>query len=241
MTVDHRPERMRGAPLQIDQSRSIRQPPRPRNQLPNGRYRIWSPLPRERHLRTVPVVTSDTEQAKAAPSLHFHRLKARSDRSTSSHPRERCRRREIQYEGRPLPYSVYDQHPTIPQGEIVENKRLGAVLGMIQAIHVRPASAGRQACGSRRAHPCPRNRIGSRALILLAQFFTAISTRPSSPTRTCTRFSPNGSVSGPGSTKYVTRLKCTVRLRDIVPLVLPACAVSRGHRAPKGGWSQRDR
>ena len=41
---------------------------------------------------------------------------------------------EIQYEGCSLPYSVYDQQPVIAQGEIVENKRLGAVLGVIRAI-----------------------------------------------------------------------------------------------------------
>lgn len=37
-------------------------------------------------------------------------------------------------ERRTLTYSVYDQQPIIAQGEIVENKRLGAVLGAIRAI-----------------------------------------------------------------------------------------------------------
>jgi hypothetical protein len=41
---------------------------------------------------------------------------------------------DIQYEGRSLPYSVYDQQPIIAQGEIVENKRLGAALSVIRAI-----------------------------------------------------------------------------------------------------------
>jgi hypothetical protein len=41
---------------------------------------------------------------------------------------------EIQYEGRSLPYSVYDQQPIISQGEIVENKRLGAALALIRTI-----------------------------------------------------------------------------------------------------------
>ncbi len=41
---------------------------------------------------------------------------------------------EIQYEGRSLPYSVYDQQPIIAQWEIVENKRLGAALAMIRTI-----------------------------------------------------------------------------------------------------------
>ena len=41
---------------------------------------------------------------------------------------------EIQYEGRSLPYSVYDQQPIIAQGEIVENKRLGAALAVIRTI-----------------------------------------------------------------------------------------------------------
>jgi len=41
---------------------------------------------------------------------------------------------DIQYEGRSLPYTVYEQQPIIAQGEIVENKRLGAALGVIRAI-----------------------------------------------------------------------------------------------------------
>lgn len=33
-----------------------------------------------------------------------------------------------------MPYTVYEQQPIIAQGEIVENKRLGAALGVIRAI-----------------------------------------------------------------------------------------------------------
>jgi hypothetical protein len=40
---------------------------------------------------------------------------------------------QITFEGRSLPYSVFDKHPHIPQGVIVENKRLGAVLSAIQS------------------------------------------------------------------------------------------------------------
>ena len=40
---------------------------------------------------------------------------------------------EIQHQGCSLPYLIYDQQPRISQGEIVENKRLGAALSMIQA------------------------------------------------------------------------------------------------------------
>jgi hypothetical protein len=39
---------------------------------------------------------------------------------------------EIHAEGRPLPYSIFDQNPHVTQGAIVENKRLGAVLAVIQ-------------------------------------------------------------------------------------------------------------
>lgn len=42
---------------------------------------------------------------------------------------------EIQYDGVPLPYVVHDQQAHIPQGEIVENKRLGAILAAIQVSH----------------------------------------------------------------------------------------------------------
>ena len=39
---------------------------------------------------------------------------------------------EIRYEGRSLPYSDYGQQAIVPTGEIVENKRLGAVLALVQ-------------------------------------------------------------------------------------------------------------
>jgi hypothetical protein len=40
---------------------------------------------------------------------------------------------EIHAEGRSLPYSIFDQNPNVTQGAIVENKRLGAALAIIQA------------------------------------------------------------------------------------------------------------
>ena len=40
---------------------------------------------------------------------------------------------EIHAEGRSLPYSVFDQNPHVTQGAVVENKRLGAALAIIQA------------------------------------------------------------------------------------------------------------
>lgn len=40
---------------------------------------------------------------------------------------------EIQCEGRTLPYSIFDKNPHVAAGAIVENKRLGAVLAVIQA------------------------------------------------------------------------------------------------------------
>jgi hypothetical protein len=40
---------------------------------------------------------------------------------------------EIHAEGRSLPYSIFDQNPNVTQGAIVENKRLGAALTIIQA------------------------------------------------------------------------------------------------------------
>jgi hypothetical protein len=42
---------------------------------------------------------------------------------------------EIRHQGRSLPYLVHDQQPQIAQGEVAENKRLGAVLAAIQATH----------------------------------------------------------------------------------------------------------
>jgi len=40
---------------------------------------------------------------------------------------------ELHHQGRPLPYSVFDKNPCIRQGAVVENKRLGAALAVIQA------------------------------------------------------------------------------------------------------------
>ena len=40
---------------------------------------------------------------------------------------------EIQCEGRTLPYSIFDKNPHVAAGAIVENKRLGTVLALIQA------------------------------------------------------------------------------------------------------------
>jgi hypothetical protein len=36
-------------------------------------------------------------------------------------------------DGRRLPYTVFDKNPTVSQGEVIENKRLGAVLSVIRA------------------------------------------------------------------------------------------------------------
>jgi transposase len=43
---------------------------------------------------------------------------------------------EIHAGGSPLPYSIFDQHPHVTQSAIVENKRLGAVLAVIQAAQI---------------------------------------------------------------------------------------------------------
>jgi hypothetical protein len=40
---------------------------------------------------------------------------------------------ELHCEGRQLPYSLFDKNPVVSQGAIVENKRLGAVLTVIQS------------------------------------------------------------------------------------------------------------
>jgi hypothetical protein len=40
---------------------------------------------------------------------------------------------EISCQGIWLPYSVFDKHPHVPQGAVVENKRLGELLSLIQA------------------------------------------------------------------------------------------------------------
>ena len=43
---------------------------------------------------------------------------------------------EIQCAGGTLPYSIFDKNPHFAAGAIVENKRLGAVLAVIQAVQV---------------------------------------------------------------------------------------------------------
>jgi hypothetical protein len=43
---------------------------------------------------------------------------------------------EIHAGGGPLPYSIFDQHPYVTQGAIVENKRLGAALAVIQTAQI---------------------------------------------------------------------------------------------------------
>jgi hypothetical protein len=40
---------------------------------------------------------------------------------------------EIHCAGRTLPFSIFDKNPHVAAGAIVENKRLGAVLAVIQA------------------------------------------------------------------------------------------------------------
>lgn len=40
---------------------------------------------------------------------------------------------ELLHQGRQLPYSAFDKNPCIPQGTVVEHKRLGAALALIQA------------------------------------------------------------------------------------------------------------
>ena len=42
---------------------------------------------------------------------------------------------ELRYEGRPLPFTVFEEQRRVSQGDIVANKRLGAVLATIQADH----------------------------------------------------------------------------------------------------------
>lgn len=44
---------------------------------------------------------------------------------------------EISCDGRRLPYAVFDKNPTVSQGEVIENKRLGAVLSVIRAAQDR--------------------------------------------------------------------------------------------------------
>ena len=43
---------------------------------------------------------------------------------------------EIHCEGLRLPFSIFDKNPNVNQGEIVENKRLGAMLSVIHATQV---------------------------------------------------------------------------------------------------------
>jgi hypothetical protein len=43
---------------------------------------------------------------------------------------------ELRCEGRRLPYSTFDKNPVVGQGAIIENKRLGAVLAVIQAAQL---------------------------------------------------------------------------------------------------------
>jgi len=43
---------------------------------------------------------------------------------------------EIHALGRSLPYSIFDQHPHVARGASVENKRLGAVLVVIQTAQI---------------------------------------------------------------------------------------------------------
>lgn len=40
---------------------------------------------------------------------------------------------ELHYQGRKLPFTVFDKNPCVPQGAVVEHKRLGAALAHIQA------------------------------------------------------------------------------------------------------------
>jgi hypothetical protein len=43
---------------------------------------------------------------------------------------------EIYAQGRSLPFSIFDQHPQVARGAIVENKRLGEILSVIQTAQV---------------------------------------------------------------------------------------------------------
>jgi hypothetical protein len=44
---------------------------------------------------------------------------------------------DIRYEGRSLPYTVFEKRPLIASGDIVENKRLGVVLGVVKEFQDR--------------------------------------------------------------------------------------------------------
>jgi hypothetical protein len=44
---------------------------------------------------------------------------------------------EIHCQGRQLPYSIFDQNPSVNQGAVVENKRLGEVLSTIQVAQAK--------------------------------------------------------------------------------------------------------
>jgi hypothetical protein len=56
---------------------------------------------------------------------------------------------ELQHQGRKLPYSVFEKNPCVPQGVVVENKRLGAALAVIQAAQ---AERDRAKLGLQDAH-----------------------------------------------------------------------------------------
>ena len=40
---------------------------------------------------------------------------------------------ELHCEGRVLPYNIFDKNPLVTQGDVIENKRLGAVMAFIQS------------------------------------------------------------------------------------------------------------
>jgi len=75
-------------------------------------------------------------------TVHFKRVTYLIDPGPETLPRGGKRvqvrewadgRVEIQWAGRTLPFSVFDQNPHVAAGAIVENKRLGAMLAVIQA------------------------------------------------------------------------------------------------------------
>ena len=67
---------------------------------------------------------------------------------------------EIRHGGRALPFTVFDKNPTVRQGDVVENKRLGAVLSVIQGAQAvrdeaRLASPKLTVREKRRIEPAP--------------------------------------------------------------------------------------
>ncbi len=58
---------------------------------------------------------------------------------------------KIRYEGRELPYSVFDRLSQIRQADIVNSKRLGSVLTMAREAQL--------ASDERRSKSCPRGRF----------------------------------------------------------------------------------